>query len=231
MPARRRASSPRPWRCVDGMVVVDGDEHMRKRPIGPLVTALHSLGIAASAPTGCPPVMIEGRGHFGSGRVEIDGGLVQQYVSALLMAAPFGDGAHRRRARPAKISMRAAMSTSRSRPCARFGAEVQPARRDELARRSRPAITRDGFRHRARRVGRYVPLGRECTDRRQASTWAYRWTPSPSPTPRRPRSSVLPAYAGRDRWLADAGRRSNAGACSRRSTPRRCALPASPICA
>ncbi len=76
---------------VDGMVVVDGDEAMRKRPIGPLVTSLRSLGIAASAPTGCPPVMIEGRGHFGSGRVEIDGGLSSQYVSALLMAAPFGE--------------------------------------------------------------------------------------------------------------------------------------------
>jgi len=78
---------------VDGVVVVDGDEAMRKRPIGPLVTALRSLGIAASAPTGCPPVMIEGRGHFGAGRVEIDGGLSSQYVSALLMAAPFGEGA------------------------------------------------------------------------------------------------------------------------------------------
>lgn len=77
---------------VEGVVVVDGDEHMRKRPIGPLVTALRSLGIEASAPTGCPPVMVEGQGHFGSGRVEIDGGLSSQYVSALLMAAPFGQG-------------------------------------------------------------------------------------------------------------------------------------------
>jgi 3-phosphoshikimate 1-carboxyvinyltransferase len=77
----------------DGVVVVDGDEAMRKRPIAPLVTALRSLNIAASAPTGCPPVMIEGRGHFGSGRVEIDGSLSSQYVSALLMAAPFGEAA------------------------------------------------------------------------------------------------------------------------------------------
>jgi len=78
---------------VDGIVMIDGDEAMRKRPIGPLVTALRSLGIVINAPTGCPPVMIEGRGHFGSGRVEIDGGLSSQYVSALLMAAPFGQGA------------------------------------------------------------------------------------------------------------------------------------------
>jgi 3-phosphoshikimate 1-carboxyvinyltransferase len=77
---------------VEGRVVVDGDEHMRKRPIGPLVTALNALGIEATAPTGCPPVTIVGRGHLGAGRVEIDGGLSSQYVSALLMAAPFGAG-------------------------------------------------------------------------------------------------------------------------------------------
>jgi len=77
---------------VEGRVVVDGDEDMRLRPIAPLVAALQSLGIAASAPTGCPPVTVEGRGNFGHGRVEIDGGLSSQYVSALLMAAPLGDG-------------------------------------------------------------------------------------------------------------------------------------------
>jgi 3-phosphoshikimate 1-carboxyvinyltransferase len=77
---------------VQGQVVVDGDEAMRKRPIGPLVDALRSLGIDATSATGCPPVTINGTGKFGSGRVEIDGGLSSQYVSALLMAAPFGDG-------------------------------------------------------------------------------------------------------------------------------------------
>ena len=77
---------------VEGQVIVDGDEAMRKRPIGPLVDALRSLGIDATSETGCPPVVINGTGKFGSGRVEIDGGLSSQYVSALLMAAPFGDG-------------------------------------------------------------------------------------------------------------------------------------------
>lgn len=77
---------------VEGQVVVDGDEAMRKRPIGPLLDALRSLGIDATSETGCPPVVINGTGKFGSGRVAIDGGLSSQYVSALLMAAPFGDG-------------------------------------------------------------------------------------------------------------------------------------------
>lgn len=77
---------------IDGTVVVDGDEHMRKRPIGPLVAALTALGVDISAPTGCPPVIIRGRGGLPGGRVEIDGGLSSQYVSALLMAGACGTG-------------------------------------------------------------------------------------------------------------------------------------------
>ncbi|MBJ3784480.1 3-phosphoshikimate 1-carboxyvinyltransferase [Devosia sediminis] len=77
---------------IDGTVIVDGDEDMRLRPIRPLVDALNALGIDAQSPTGCPPVTIVGTGRFGSGRVEIDASLSSQYVSALLMAAPFGDG-------------------------------------------------------------------------------------------------------------------------------------------
>lgn len=77
---------------LEGTVVVDGDEDMRLRPIRPLVEAMISLGIDVQCPTGCPPVTIHGTGRFGSGRVEIDASLSSQYVSALLMAAPFGDG-------------------------------------------------------------------------------------------------------------------------------------------
>ena len=71
---------------VDGTVVVDGDEHMRKRLILPLVQALTRLGVAITAPSGCPPVTIQGQGGFEGGLVEVDGGLSSQYVSALLMA-------------------------------------------------------------------------------------------------------------------------------------------------
>lgn len=76
---------------VEGEVVVDGDEHMRVRPIAPLVEAMRSIGINATSETGCPPVVVCGTGRFGSGRIEIDGGLSSQYVSALLMAAPLAD--------------------------------------------------------------------------------------------------------------------------------------------
>lgn len=70
-----------------GRFVVDGDEHMRKRPIAPLVEALNRLGVQASAPSQCPPVTIQATGGFASDSVEIDGGLSSQYVSAILMAA------------------------------------------------------------------------------------------------------------------------------------------------
>ncbi len=72
---------------INGTVVVDGDEHMRKRPIAPLLTALRSIGIDAVSETACPPVIVNGSGKIPGARIEIDGGLSSQYVSALLMMA------------------------------------------------------------------------------------------------------------------------------------------------
>jgi 3-phosphoshikimate 1-carboxyvinyltransferase len=77
---------------VDGTVVMDGDAHMRRRPIAPLVHALGMLGVDAAAEMGCPPVTVHGRGGFAGGRVTVDGGLSSQYVSALLMVAACGQG-------------------------------------------------------------------------------------------------------------------------------------------
>lgn len=74
----------------EGKFVVDGDKHMHKRPIAPLVDALSSLGVDITAPTGCPPVAVNAAGGFKANRVVIDAGLSSQYVSALLMAAACG---------------------------------------------------------------------------------------------------------------------------------------------
>jgi 3-phosphoshikimate 1-carboxyvinyltransferase len=77
---------------VPGRVVIEGDAHMRKRPIEPLLAALRSMGIDARSETGSPPVTVNGTGKVPAGRVEIDGNLSSQYVSALLMLAALGDG-------------------------------------------------------------------------------------------------------------------------------------------
>lgn len=77
---------------VAGPVVLDGDAHMRKRPIAPLLAALRQLGVGTDCPTGCPPVVVHGAGGIAGGRVEIDAGLSSQYVSAVLMAAACAAG-------------------------------------------------------------------------------------------------------------------------------------------
>ncbi len=74
---------------VNGSVTITGDEHMQKRPIEPLVAALNRLGVKASTASGCPPVLVQGSGGFSAREINIDGALSSQYVSAILMLAPW----------------------------------------------------------------------------------------------------------------------------------------------
>jgi 3-phosphoshikimate 1-carboxyvinyltransferase len=72
-----------------GEYIIDGVPAMRKRPIGPLTTALNALGGSVTASdTGCPPLQISARGIRG-GRYAIRGDLSSQYLSGLLMSAPY----------------------------------------------------------------------------------------------------------------------------------------------
>ena len=72
---------------AEGEVIIDGDAHMRKRPIAPLVDALRAVGVRIEAPTGCPPVRVTGSGPWPRTEVTVDAGLSSQYASALMMAA------------------------------------------------------------------------------------------------------------------------------------------------
>lgn len=76
---------------VNGPVAVTGDAHMQKRPIAPLVATLRSMGVDAQAPTGCPPVQINGTGGFKAGEIAVSGELSSQYISAIMMLAAMGD--------------------------------------------------------------------------------------------------------------------------------------------
>ncbi len=71
-------------------VVLDGNAQLRQRPIGDLLEALESLGVRARSLTdnGCPPVEIQG-GRLAGGEVTISGSVSSQYISALLMIAPY----------------------------------------------------------------------------------------------------------------------------------------------
>ncbi len=73
--------------------VLGGEPRMEERPIGHLVDALRALGaeVAYLKREGYPPLKINGRAIAG-GRVEIDGSISSQFLTALLMAAPLFDG-------------------------------------------------------------------------------------------------------------------------------------------
>jgi len=75
---------------ADGPVVIDGNARMRERPIADLVDALTALGVRCEilGRAGCPPLRITG-GRLPGGRARIDARRSSQYVSAVLLAAPY----------------------------------------------------------------------------------------------------------------------------------------------
>ena len=73
-----------------GRYRLDGVPRMRERPVEDLLSALRQLGVRAYSERndGCPPVIVEADGLRG-GRVQIKGDISSQFLSGLLMAAPF----------------------------------------------------------------------------------------------------------------------------------------------
>lgn len=73
-----------------GRYLLDGNLRMHQRPIGDLLEALNALGadVRSIRNNGCPPVEINASGLSG-GMVEIPGEKSSQYVSAVMMAAPY----------------------------------------------------------------------------------------------------------------------------------------------
>jgi 3-phosphoshikimate 1-carboxyvinyltransferase len=75
---------------ANGSVVIDGSPRMRERPIDDLTNALAGLGLRVDVlgQNGCPPVRVHG-GALPGGRAQIDARRSSQFVSAVLMAAPY----------------------------------------------------------------------------------------------------------------------------------------------
>lgn len=72
----------------NGEYILDGEPRMRERPIGDLIDALHQLGVELEAKNNCPPVEIFAKGLPG-GKTKIAGNISSQFLSALLMVAPY----------------------------------------------------------------------------------------------------------------------------------------------
>lgn len=71
-------------------VTIDGDERMRERPIKTLVQALNELGADVETNNDCPPVKIHSKKLLG-GKISLPGNISSQYLSAILLAAPFAE--------------------------------------------------------------------------------------------------------------------------------------------
>ena len=73
-----------------GEFIIDGDERMHERPIGPLITALRGWGVDITSvhETGCPPLSILANGIEG-GKTLLPEGKSSQYLSSLLLVAPY----------------------------------------------------------------------------------------------------------------------------------------------
>ena len=73
-----------------GTYRLDGIPRMRERPIQDLLDTLQQLGVAATSETanGCPPVVVTAHGLRG-GAVKVKANISSQFLSGLLLAAPF----------------------------------------------------------------------------------------------------------------------------------------------
>ncbi|KAK9462144.1 EPSP synthase-domain-containing protein [Lipomyces oligophaga] len=74
-------------------VILTGNDRMKERPIGPLVEALNNNGadVEYIESNGSLPLRIAAGKHLKGGRVELAATISSQYVSALLMTAPYAE--------------------------------------------------------------------------------------------------------------------------------------------
>lgn len=81
---------------VNGCFAFDGDPYARRRPMGPILTALRDLGVRVDDDgRGSLPFVVHGTGRVRGGHVVIDAAASSQFVSALLLAgSSFERGIH-----------------------------------------------------------------------------------------------------------------------------------------
>ena len=72
----------------NGKYLLDGEPRMRERPIGGLASSLTQLGARLETTNNCPPVKIIANGLRG-GKTTVAGDVSSQFLSALLMVAPY----------------------------------------------------------------------------------------------------------------------------------------------
>ena len=74
-----------------GKIRLDGDERMRERPVADLLDCLTLMGVHAVSRNnnGCPPIDIAGGEASKGGEVELAGEKSSQYLTSILLSAPY----------------------------------------------------------------------------------------------------------------------------------------------
>lgn len=71
-----------------GITRITGDKRMRQRPMQDLLNVLNQLGIKTDSNNGFPPIKVYG-GLFEGGNIKLRGNVSSQYISSMLMSAPY----------------------------------------------------------------------------------------------------------------------------------------------
>jgi 3-phosphoshikimate 1-carboxyvinyltransferase len=76
---------------AEGYTVLTGDKSLRTRPMQDLIDALLPLGVStfSTRKNGKPPIII--KGGFKGGETSINGNVSSQYISSIIMAAPYAN--------------------------------------------------------------------------------------------------------------------------------------------
>jgi 3-phosphoshikimate 1-carboxyvinyltransferase len=76
---------------VEGLAVLTGDESLRSRPNGPLLSSLRELGATARSTRGNGRAPLVVGDSVEGGETTIDGGVSSQFISSLLFVAPLAE--------------------------------------------------------------------------------------------------------------------------------------------
>ena len=71
-----------------GESIITGDKRIQQRPIQDLLDGLQQLGVKSESNNGFPPVKVYG-GNFNGGNIKLKGNISSQYLSSILMCAPY----------------------------------------------------------------------------------------------------------------------------------------------
>lgn len=123
---------------LDDWCELTGDLQLLKRPNAPLVDALEQLGAQTESVGGFPPIKIKGKMRGGS--VEIRGDVSSQFISSIILAAPYAS-------EPVTVNVTTRLE---SRPYVQMTI-------DAMRRCGIRAIPRDEFTEISVPIGRYKP--------------------------------------------------------------------------